>query len=462
MLLPQVQPAFMLLRVIPGHLDGRESRTAMNTGPAVRDASGPGYLVEDGVAVVAASSGTRSVAENLIGAHSDADVVAVVLLGDHSTRALDGVDFATMGKPTVSAIAGAADLGPMDLGALGLGCRTDARLVADSVVVSADGPVAEPLLHSLVKIIGSGRVPELLGADGTSAERLYALGLVNEVVPAHRLRQRAVRYASRLAGLGPVGLAALRGRPDQATGEHDSGGAQDGRRGGADKRPAGIRLAASRTGPQTRQRILDAAAKTLREDGYSLFRLSGVAALCGTHQTAIYHYFDSKDALVDEVLQVGVSRTFDAVREAVEAHPAEAGALGRLAVAMRVHLRMVLDPGDYAGAAIRIPGELPSSVYQRLRAVQHAYGRYWASLYRAASDDGYLRADVTLSVSRAVVAGALNYAIEWFDPRKSTVEELADEVIPTLLAGIVDPARVPYSDLKDLDRPQGGHPDGGA
>jgi AcrR family transcriptional regulator len=449
----------------------------MNTGPAVRDAPGPRYLVENGVAVVAASSGTQPVAENLIGAHSDADVVAVVLLGDHSTRAFDAIDFATLGKPTVSALTtaddlgamdpgamdpGAMDLGALDLGAWNLGCRTDARLVADSVVVSADGPVAEPLLHSLVKIIGSGRVPELLGADGTSAERLYALGLVNEVVPAHRLRQRAVRYASRLAGLGPVGLAALRGRPDQATGEHDSGGAQDGRRGGADKRPAGIRLAASRTGPQTRQRILDAAAKTLREDGYSLFRLSGVAALCGTHQTAIYHYFDSKDALVDEVLQVGVSRTFDAVREAVEAHPVEAGALGRLAVAMRVHLRMVLDPGDYAGAAIRIPGELPRSVYQRLRAVQHAYGRYWASLYQAASDEGCLRADVTLSVSRAVVAGALNYAIEWFDPRKSTVEELADEVIPTLLAGIVDPARVPYSDLLVLDRPQGGHPDGGA
>jgi AcrR family transcriptional regulator len=436
----------------------------MNTGPAVRDAPGPRYLVENGVAVVAASSGTQPVAENLIGAHSDADVVAVVLLGDHSTRAFDAIDFATLGKPTVSALTtaddlgamdpgamdpgamdpGAMDLGALDLGAWNLGCRTDARLVADSVVVSADGPVAESLLHSLVKIIGSGRVPELLGADGTSAERLYALGLVNEVVPADQLQQRAVRYALRLAALGPAGLAALRGHP------------------AADRRSTGIRLAASRTGPQTRQRILDAAAKTLREDGYSLFRLSGVAALCGTHQTAIYHYFDSKDALVDEVLQVGVSRTFDAVREAVEAHPVEAGALGRLAVAMRVHLRMVLDPGDYAGAAIRIPGELPRSVYQRLRAVQHAYGRYWASLYQAASDEGCLRADVTLSVSRAVVAGALNYAIEWFDPRKSTVEELADEVIPTLLAGIVDPARVPYRDLKVLDRPRGGHPDGGA
>jgi hypothetical protein len=113
---------------------------------------------------------------------------------------------------------------------------------------------------------------------------------------------------------------------------------------------------------------------------------------------------------------------------------------------------MVLVSGDYATAAMRVTGELPKESYERIRLVQHDYGHYWARLFSDASDAGYLRPGMNLSVNRAFVAGALNYAIEWYDPAKGGVDGLADEFIPTILAGLAEPGGLRNVDLSRVGR----------
>jgi AcrR family transcriptional regulator len=211
----------------------------------------------------------------------------------------------------------------------------------------------------------------------------------------------------------------------------------------------------------TRQRILDAAAHVLRTRGYNACRLSDIAKLCGTHQTAIYHYFRSKEALVDEVLRVGVTRTAETVQAAVEGLGDDTDPLERLATAIRAHLRMVLDSGDYPGATLRAPGELPPESQERLLRVQHDYGQYWSRLFADAQAGGYLRPGINLSVNRALVTGALNYALEWYDPAKGTVDELADELVPTFLVGLAAPEHTRDIDLRRFGRTPMPEPPGG-
>jgi AcrR family transcriptional regulator len=57
----------------------------------------------------------------------------------------------------------------------------------------------------------------------------------------------------------------------------------------------------------TRQRILDAAAKVFRSNGYSGARLSDIAALAGIQTGSMYYHFDSREALVEEVLHLGIA-----------------------------------------------------------------------------------------------------------------------------------------------------------
>jgi len=355
------------------------------------------------------------------------------------------------GKPVVIGLTGriaAADL------TLALLC--DARVAAPDTVLDPTGFEASGLLPALVDLVGAPHLPDLLVSGELPAERMRELGLISQIVDAAELTDSAVRYARGLASAGAEVLAVLRDRrmPDvpatrPATPSSTSGPAETPATGQPDLRV----VPGARSGAQTRQKILDAAAYVLRTRGYTACRLADIANLCGTHQTSVYHYFPSKEALVDEVLRVGVTGTFHPVRATVEALPPEATELDRLAAAVRAHLRVVLSSGDYATAAMTVTGELPKESLDRIRGIQHEYGQYLAGLFTDASAAGYLRPGTNLSVTRSFIAGALNYAIEWYDPAKGSVDELADQFLPMILGGLVEPDRIAGSDLTTIGRP---------
>jgi hypothetical protein len=115
---------------------------------------------------------------------------------------------------------------------------------------------------------------------------------------------------------------------------------------------------------------------------------------------------------------------------------------------------VVLASGDYATAAMTVTGELPTESYERVRGIQHEYGQYWARLFADAQAAGFLRPGMNLSVIRAFVAGALNYAIEWYDPAKGGVDALADQFLPMILSGLAEPGRIADLDLTHIGNPR--------
>src|SRR5581483_10747272 len=159
---------------------------------------------------------------------------------------------------------------------------------------------------------------------------------------------------------------------------------------------------------QTRERLLDAAAKVFREKGYAGARLSDIADLAEMHVPGVYYYFDSKEALVEEVLRAGVARACGFVEERVAAVPEGSPELDRLRAAIEGHVLVVLEIGDYTSANIRIFGQLPADIRRRHLAQQRAYGDLWRGLLEAARAAGELRPDLDLSVLRMLILGALN------------------------------------------------------
>ena len=194
--------------------------------------------------------------------------------------------------------------------------------------------------------------------------------------------------------------------------------------------------ARTRKSEQTRQRLLDAAARVFRHKGYAGARLSDIAEAADMHTPGVYYYFPSKEDLVEEVLRAGVARAAAFVEQRVAAVPDGASALDRLRAAIEGHVLMVLEIGDYTSANIRIFGQLPDDIRRRHLAQQRTYGDLWRSLLEDARAAGELRPDLDLSVLRMLILGALNWTVEWYRPGVLSATEVARHATTMICEGL--------------------------
>ncbi len=175
---------------------------------------------------------------------------------------------------------------------------------------------------------------------------------------------------------------------------------------------------------RTRARILDAAAHVLSSKGFAGTRLSDVAEHADLQAPAIYYYFESREDLIEEVMYCGVAELRKHVQGALNDLPPETSPLDRILAAVEAHLRHELEISDYATASIRNSGQIPQHLRSRQVKEEMSYGRMWRRLFDNALAEGQIRADLNLRYAQLLVLGALNWAAEWRDPRRDSVDSI--------------------------------------
>lgn len=175
---------------------------------------------------------------------------------------------------------------------------------------------------------------------------------------------------------------------------------------------------------RTRARILDAAAHVLSEKGYAGTRLTDVAKVAELQAPAIYYYFDSREKLVEEVMWSGLAGMRAYLQAALEQATPEDTAMDRIMIAVDAHLRHELEVSDYTTASIRNAGQIPDHIGERQRAEEKKYGEIWRRLIKDGYEAGEVRADLDLYVARMLIMGALNWAAEWWRPRRGSVDSV--------------------------------------
>ena len=189
---------------------------------------------------------------------------------------------------------------------------------------------------------------------------------------------------------------------------------------------------------RTRERLVSAAATTLSRLGYAGTRLVDVADEAGMQAPTIYYYFESRELLIEEVIVTGTVKLRRFVKDALDAAPTGATPLQRIDIAIDAHLRQLMSESSFAHAVIRNLGQIPESIRARQLPEERKYAATWRALFRAAQADGSLRPDLNLDLAQNLIIGQLNWATEWWTPKRGSLDAVvatAQSIVREGIAG---------------------------
>ncbi|MFT5532973.1 MAG: AcrR family transcriptional regulator [Burkholderiaceae bacterium] len=191
-----------------------------------------------------------------------------------------------------------------------------------------------------------------------------------------------------------------------------------------------------KTAPLTgRALILDTAATLFRNKGFAATSLRDIATTANMKAGSLYYYFESKDAIVAEVLRIGVAHVFDQVKISVDALGANASSRELIGTAVSAHLNALLHTQNFTSANIRIFGQVSDEIKRNHIPLRKEYEQFWAELLNRCNRD--LNQKRNLHLVRFFIIGAMNATLEWFQPGKASISDIASELTALLLDGVL-------------------------
>lgn len=185
-----------------------------------------------------------------------------------------------------------------------------------------------------------------------------------------------------------------------------------------------------------RQELLRAAARLFRQQGFAATSTRDIAAAAGMRSGSPFYHFENKEALLAAVMLEGMQRAADRQAGAMRAAPAPGKALSArdcLRVLIRNHLEVLLGAGsDFIPVMLYEWRSLSDQQRQAVNGLRRDYEAVWVPVLQALHDSGELRGDPSLA--RLMIFGALNWAVQWFEPgRKASLDDLTEAALQLFL-----------------------------
>jgi AcrR family transcriptional regulator len=181
-----------------------------------------------------------------------------------------------------------------------------------------------------------------------------------------------------------------------------------------------------------RERVVAVAADLFARNGYHGTGIAELAKAVGLGRGALYHYIESKEALLYAISRTQVDRMNAHAEAALRAGLAPEDLLREMA---RGLLRNIADHRSEWAVFFRDHSALTGERRDHVIAARERYESYWRQALDRGVEARALRPTPTLLVKG--ILGMLNYTYLWFEPGGAvTPEELADEYLDTLLRGI--------------------------
>ncbi len=183
-----------------------------------------------------------------------------------------------------------------------------------------------------------------------------------------------------------------------------------------------------------RQALLTAAAQLFRRKGFDATTTRDIAAAADMQSGSPFYHFKSKDALLYAVMEEGMHSALAHQRAAVQ-RPGHAQLAPdeQLRTLVAAHFEVLLGPGnDFVPVMLYESRSLQPRQRKSLAKLIAEYEALWMPVLNALHANGQLRAPVGLA--RLLILGALNWSVQWFDPKKgASLQDLTDAAMALFL-----------------------------
>ena len=184
-----------------------------------------------------------------------------------------------------------------------------------------------------------------------------------------------------------------------------------------------------------REELLRIAADLFATKGFRNTTVRDIADAAGILSGSLYHHFDSKESMVDELLQSFQSELFAAYDEILAG---EQPARAKIEAAVRLSFAAIdqhhAEVAIFQNEADQL-GRLERFSYLADRNKQSR--EVWMTLLREGISSGALRADLDLELAYRFVRDTVWVAVRWYRPGgELTHDQVADQYLTILLDGI--------------------------
>ena len=161
-----------------------------------------------------------------------------------------------------------------------------------------------------------------------------------------------------------------------------------------------------------RETVLRRAIDLFNRQGYDATSVGDLARELGLAKSAIYHHFDSKEALLSAALDEALDGLTEAVDSALAAHGADAYQRLRAVVRESVEILVRRLPAVTLLLRVRGNSEVELAALKRRRILDDKL----AALVAEAVAEGSLRPDIPPELISRLIFGTVNSLVEWYRP----------------------------------------------
>ncbi|MEE3853237.1 TetR family transcriptional regulator [Gordonia sp. LSe1-13] len=189
-------------------------------------------------------------------------------------------------------------------------------------------------------------------------------------------------------------------------------------------------------GSTRRDELLSTAGRMFAEQGLRSTTVRDIADAAGILSGSLYHHFDSKESMVDELLRGFLDDLFSRYREIAGAGLSAAETLRRLVVASFESIDAQRNAvAIYQDEAKRLAAQ---ERFAYIGELNTEFRQLWHAVLRRGVDDGEFRADLDVELAYRFLRDTVWVAVRWYRPGGSlSADDIAQQYLSIVLDGIL-------------------------
>lgn len=186
------------------------------------------------------------------------------------------------------------------------------------------------------------------------------------------------------------------------------------------------------------ERVLEAAARLFREQGFAATTVRDIARAAGMLPGSLHYRYANKEDILAALMERAIDRLIAGV---LAAAAASEDPLERLRLAIVEHVRILLSREDSVYVLLYDWRSLSPAAEKAITKQRRRYEQFADELLAAAAAHAPMKPGVDLYLLRQFGFGAANWVAQWFDPKGPyTPAQIADHFFRYLTLGTLSSA----------------------